>query len=345
MAKRDVVVVGASAGGVDALRALVGALPSTLPATVLVVLHLPSQARSALPAILSRSGRLPARHPADGDSLATATILVGPPDHHLTVEDGSVRLTHGPRENGHRPAVDPLFRSAARWYGPRVIAVQLSGTLDDGASGAVTVSRFGGLVLVQDPKEALYAGMPESVLASAPVHACASAAELGRLISMLVEEEVEVTAAPEPSDGLKEEVVGVDPQRRPEPELIGDPAGLGCVACGGSLYEVRDDDLLRYRCRIGHAWSPESLLAEQSQALESALWMALRTLEDRAALCERSHQAAQDSGLTRNSERFAELARDARSAATVMRRALEDAQRVVLDERSAVDLTVDRAAG
>lgn len=328
MANRDLVVIGASAGGVEALRTLVAGLPRDLPATVLVVLHVPEAGTSALPAILSRSGVMPARHAVDGHELRRGEILVAPPNHHLTVLDGRARLTHGPRENGHRPALDPLFRTAARWHGARVIGVVLSGTLDDGTAGQIAVAGEGGLVVVQDPQDALYPGMPLSVLDHVAVDHVAPARQLGPLLDRLVRETVEIPSGRDPSVLLRKEAALVDPKVSASPDPPGDPAGLGCPQCGGSLFAIDDETMIRYRCRVGHAWSPESLLAEQSEALESALWMALRTLEDRGALCRRCERSAHDRGHRQTQERYREEAEEAERAARVMRDALERAQRV-----------------
>lgn len=185
---RDVIVIGASAGGVAALRSLVSRLPGDLPASVLVVLHLPPGRRSALPMILTRSGPLPAVHPRDEHPLRHGEILVAPPDHHMVIVDGLVRITQGPAENGHRPAIDSLFRTAARWGGRRVIGVILSGTLDDGTAGLVAVSARGGVTVVQDPGDAVYPGMPRSVLHRVAVDHVLPAALLGELLARLVRE-------------------------------------------------------------------------------------------------------------------------------------------------------------
>jgi two-component system chemotaxis response regulator CheB len=344
VANRDLIVIGASAGGVEALRVVISRLPCDLPATVLVVLHIPEGGPSALPAILRRVGLLPARHPRDGEPLRHGEILVALPNHHLTVLDGVVRVTHGPRENGHRPAIDPLFRTAARWYGPRVIGVILSGTLDDGAAGQMTVADEGGATVVQDPDDALYPGMPRSVLEHVTVDHVVPARELGPLLARLSREPL-ASLAPSspPSWRLRQEAAVTDPFVPRTPDPPGDPVGLGCPQCGGSLFSIEDRTLVSYRCRVGHSWSSGSLLAEQSEALESALWMALRTLEDRAALCRRSEGSAFERGHERVAARFRSQAAEAESSARVLRAALERAQRAtrdtvaVIEEESGVD--------
>jgi len=183
MLGHDIIVVGASAGGVDALTQLVRGLPADLPAAVFVVVHVPAHGPSVLPRILSRSGPLPATHPQDGQAIRTGRIYVAPPDYHLLVKNGYVRLTRGPRENKHRPSVDSLFRTAARTYGPRVVGVVLSGVLDDGTAGLAAIKLAGGIAAVQHPDDALYPGMPQSALNNVAVDHALPAANCRRCSS------------------------------------------------------------------------------------------------------------------------------------------------------------------
>jgi two-component system chemotaxis response regulator CheB len=329
----DLVVIGASAGGVEALKKLVSVLPEDLPAAVLVVLHVPPYGGSVLPAILDRAGPLPARHAGSGDATVAGQILVAPPDHHLFVEDSHALLTRGSRENGHRPAVDVLFRSAARARGTSVISVVLSGVLDDGTAGAVAVRQHGGLVLVQDPEDASYPAMPESVLAHLTPDYMGSAGELGQLIDKLCRvgtdgEQAVGTSAEQPAAELIDTELGMavlSDQVHDTPDRPGSPAGFSCPDCAGTLFEIYDGGLTRYRCRVGHAWSPESLLGEQALALESALWMALRSLEEKATLARQLATGAVSRGSRLSAGRFAAQAEDADRAAKSIRRLLESA--------------------
>lgn len=320
MARRDLVVVGASAGGVEALRELVRDLPGDLPAAVLVVLHLSSSAFSALPSILDRAGRLPARAAEDGAAIEPGTIVVAPPDRHLVVREGRVALGRGPRENGHRPAIDALFRSAARWYGPRTVGVVLSGTLDDGAAGLVTIRERGGAVVVQEPSAALYDGMPSAALRAVPDALRASGPELAALVAKLCTEDIEVD--PESVGRTLEMETGI-PQLREEaladPDRPGRPAGMTCPDCNGAMFEIDEGNVIRYRCRVGHAWSPESLLVEQVEAAEVALWAAIRTLEEKAALHRSLAQRTTTFENDLSHSYHMDRARDAQRSAAVLR--------------------------
>lgn len=319
---RDVVVLGASAGGVTALRSVVAGLPERLPAAVLAVLHVPRSAPSALPRILDRSGSLPAAHAVDGEPLVPGRIYVAPPDHHLLVTRGRVQLARGPSENGHRPAVDPLFRSAALAYGPKVIGGVLSGARDDGAAGLTVVDDRGGVTLVQDPTNAMQPGMPLAAMQYLSPDHVVPAAKIGPLIGELVGTEAGEAAAA--SDAmLTSEVTMAGGGRITMDDVPGSPAGFGCPACGGALWDLRGTRVPRYRCRVGHAWSPESLLAEQDDALEKALWTALRALEDKAASARRLAASSRTWGLARLAERQRHIAASTEHADGVIRGLLE----------------------
>lgn len=322
--RRNVIVIGASAGGVEALRTIVAGLPAGLPASVMVVLHLPPYHGSVLPAILSRSGPMPARHPESQEKLAESVIRVAPPDHHMVVSDSQIVLTRGPRENGHRPAIDVLFRSAARSQGARVIGVVLSGVLDDGTAGLAAIDARGGVSVVQDPSDAMYAGMPSNALEHVAVDHVVAAQKMPELLSRLCQEEVAIEEGPvSPLMEIETGLSLMADVTMNHPERPGRPSGFSCPDCNGVLWEIHDGDLVRYRCRIGHAWSADSLLGEQSEQLDGALWMALRGLEEKAGLARTLHQRARQRGSSLSAERFAEQAQDATRAASLIRTMLE----------------------
>jgi two-component system, chemotaxis family, protein-glutamate methylesterase/glutaminase len=324
MPDRDIVVVGASAGGVEALTNLVGSLPADLPASVFVVLHVPATGSSALPDILARHGPLPASHAKDGEPIERRRIYVAPPDHHLLLREGHVHLARGPRENGHRPAVDPLFRSAAREHATGVVGIVLSGALDDGTAGLLAIRSRGGVAVVQQPEEALYPGMPLNAIEHVDVDHVLPAAAIGEALTGLTAEPAMQPSAPAPNHmKLEVEVEGLSMEAI-ESGNPGRPSGFSCPDCNGVLWEIQDGGLVRFRCRVGHAWSPESLLTQQSEALEAALWIALRSLEERAALAERLAEPARRRGHTITATRFQEQAQEAQQAARLVRRLLLD---------------------
>jgi two-component system, chemotaxis family, protein-glutamate methylesterase/glutaminase len=323
----DLVVVVASAGGVEALKRLVQALPVGLPAAVLLSLHLPPAARSLLAEILDRRTTLTVRAAGDGTPLQPGCVLVARPDHHLVVVDGVVRLGHGARENGNRPSHDALLRSAALDRGPRVVAAVLTGLLDDGAAGLAAVERYGGACLVQDPAEAEFPSMPAAAARAAP------SARVLRL-DELVEEVVAVvgTRRTWPSDVAAEQrardqverdsALGRTPMESGEAPP-GAPSPFGCPDCHGVLNTVEDDTVLRFRCRTGHAWSATSLLAQQSSDVEGALWLALRVLEERAEMCARLAGDAARASRDYVEELYRQRAAEAMTTAAVLRDLLQ----------------------
>jgi two-component system chemotaxis response regulator CheB len=319
----EIVVIGASAGGVEALRTIAAGLPGDLPAAVFVVLHLPSGGTSVLPAILQRAGDLPASSALDGEPVEPGRIYVAPPDHHLLVDDDVVRLARGPRENGHRPAIDTLFRSAARSYGSRTIGVVLSGVLDDGTAGLATIKAAGGQTIVQDPDDALYAARPRAAIAYADREHVVAAAAIPELVVRLAKEPPRPEADPPggSSDVLEEPLVAVDRGSSDQPQP-GDPSGFTCPDCSGGLWEAGENGVPRFRCRTGHQFSLETLLEQQSQSVENALWSALRSLEERAAMLRRIAQRMSSRGHRSGAVRYARNADHAVQQALVLRQAL-----------------------
>jgi two-component system chemotaxis response regulator CheB len=289
MAKFDVVVIGASAGGVGFLQRVVERLPPRFPAAVFVALHLPDGVRSMLPAILERAGPLKVSHPENGERIRRGRIYVAPPGFHLTLEAGRMRVTRGAREHGLRPAIDPLFRSAALVFGPRVIGVVLSGLLDDGTVGLKEIKRAGGVAVVQDPSETPWPSMPESALAHVAVDYKVSASEIGELLETLVASG-DASAVGRPMDEDLEKEVNELTMHEDERDHPGEPSPYSCPECGGVLWELQDGEMLRFRCRVGHAYTSETLTSEQATAVEHALWSALRALEEQAAVRRRIGQ-------------------------------------------------------
>jgi two-component system chemotaxis response regulator CheB len=316
---RDLVVVGASAGGVEALRSLVAGLPADFPACVVVVLHVPATAPSALPAILNRAGPLPARQAREGDTLQLGTILVAPPDHHVIVYDGAITLSHGPQENGHRPAIDVLFRSAARAKEGHVVGVILSGALDDGAAGLVSIAQRGGGCAVQNFEEALHDSMPRAAATAVPEATVATTRQLPAVLKDLLA--VVAPIAEEAPALMRTEtaVADMDPEAMHDEDRPGRPSGFACPDCHGALFEIDEGPLVRFRCRVGHAWSAESLAARQTVDMESALWMALRSLEEKAALSRQQGERALKRGHGLASHHFDDGAEEALHAAELLR--------------------------
>jgi two-component system chemotaxis response regulator CheB len=323
---RDLVVVGASAGGVEALRDFVAGLPENLEAAVLVVLHLPPGGTSSLPAILQRAGSLPVTSARNKEELHRGHIYAAPPDHHLLVEDGRIRLSRGPTENGHRPAVDATFRSAAQARGAAVIGVLLSGSLDDGTTGLSVIKSRGGLVMVQDPEEALYPSMPESAMARTTVDHVLSAREMGKELAVRVREATDGVDVP-PLSAVDE--MEVQAARAEEyavtsvPEVVDmtKPSGFGCPDCQGVLFTL-DDGATRYRCRVGHAWTAQALFQQQSQDVDHALWAALRALEEKRDLAERMAKDADERSYPLVAKRYRWHRDETSQAVEIMRRFL-----------------------
>jgi two-component system chemotaxis response regulator CheB len=265
-----VVVCGASAGGVSALRALVAALRPDFPAALLIVLHTAPYGRSLLPDLLRIAGKLPAEHAHHGQKIEPGHIYVAPPDRHLLVEDSHMHLWYGPKENLSRPAIDPTLRSAAAAYGQRAIGVILSGFLDDGTAGLFELKRQGGIAIVQNPEEAEHSDMPLSALQHVEVDHVARINEIAQLLNKL-------------TDG---EVRGAERMERSDRMMI-TPTTLTCPECRGSLEEIKAGALLEFRCRVDHRYTAESVIAAHTETQERTLWAAIVAVDEGADLMER----------------------------------------------------------
>jgi two-component system chemotaxis response regulator CheB len=317
---RDLVVLGASAGGVEALQEVLRGLPADLPAAVLVVMHMPAHGQSALPAILGRSGPLPAIRAEQAAPLVPGRIYVAVSDQHLLVRDGHMLLSRAPHQNRARPAVDALFRSAARWRGPRAVGVVLSGALDDGAAGLAAIDAARGGCVVQDPADAMYAGMPQAALTVVPHAVVAPARDIGDHIRALVAERIANSTPHRDGDLITE----TDMAENGSPSTLsaqpGQPVALSCPDCTGGMNLVEIGAAVHYTCHVGHVWSPQTLIAAQQDKIEQALWTAVSILDEQAGIHDGLARRAVHGlgGRTENHQRAA--AEEIRKAALIIRK-------------------------
>jgi two-component system chemotaxis response regulator CheB len=304
VAKSDVIVIGASAGGVETLQQVVAKLPRALPAAVFVVLHMPARSRSFLPEILGRASPLPAAHPEDGAAIEHGRIYIAPPDHHLVIERDHIHLSCGPKEQHHRPCINVTMRSAAVAYASRAAGILLSGELDDGTAGLWEVQRRGGVTIVQNPEEAPFPSMPLSALREIEVDYTVGVGEMPELLNRLAtegEEEHRPATAGNEGDGV-----------------TGELTDLTCPECRGTIWEVRRGRAADYRCRVGHTYSAKSMLAEHYAAQEKTLYAAVVALEEGASLARRL--AGQFDG--EFAERLRQEVKDREAQAETIRRLL-----------------------
>ncbi len=333
-------MVGGSAGSIEVLGDVVGGLPADLPAAVLIAIHISPNVRSRLPQILSRAGVLPVQHAVDDEPILAGRIYVAPPDHHLLVGPGHLHLSRGPRENGHRPAIDPLFRSAAQFYRHTVTGVVLSGGADDGSAGVVAIRAAGGTSVAQDPTGAIHPRMPQSAVETGAVEAVLSIPELVRY---LVEKTVPpVSPVPVPD---VDDPGHLDNMKLPPDDPATRPSPFTCPECHGTLFEVESDELKRYRCRIGHAYSQTSLEGEQAATVETTLWTAIRALEERAALLHDVANRTRGRGIETSAVRVEGRAAEAEWGAGQIRDLIAHGSLSVLDHDEAGLSPEDKSAG
>ena len=318
--QRDIIVIGGSAGGIEAVLAIVGRLPADLPAAVFVVIHIPAYSTSQLPEILTKAGALPASHPQDGEAFHARQIYVAPPDHHMLLEDRRILVRRGPKENRFRPSVDALFRSAAYVHGPRDIGVALSGLLDDGVSGLWSIKRLGGIAIAQDPADTLFPQMPMATIEQVAVDRVCAAPELGPLLASFAGERI--ASVPEHRVGGDVQRLGLEIDIAARKGAFdkgimtwGDIAPFTCPECHGALVRFDEGSLLRFRCNTGHAFTPRSLLAGITERVESTLGEAIHGLNEQTLifeyLAERAHEPGSDAAVVM----FLDNARESRERA------------------------------
>ena len=329
MAARNLIVIGGSAGGVEALLTLAPQLPADIDAALCVVVHFPAESPSLLPQLLDRRTKLVVEQAVQGATLETGHIYVAPPDWHLLIDDHTCQLSHGPREHGYRPSIDALFRTAAESYGRGVIGVVLSGGLDDGSAGIRHIRLLGGRCVVQDPKDAPFPSMPTNAMAHVSVDRSVPIVEMGSVLTELISElNSECTQSTEPaavvpageSDPLSESMLDPpDPADEIEVQPMDQRLILRCPECGGVLQETQGDGLPAFRCRVGHNFSLLTLLEAQGMALEQELWSAFNGLLERMDLCRRLISDARELHEHDLEQEFATKAADAKTAADLLR--------------------------
>jgi two-component system chemotaxis response regulator CheB len=336
MARRDIIVLGASAGGIEALTRVLHDADGA-DAAFVVVVHMAADARTVLPHIVTRSTGLPSRLAQDGEELEPGVVLIAPPGRHTLVCRGTVAVVNAPRENRARPAIDPLFRSAAAAYGPRVLAVALSGVLDDGTAGASAVRRNGGLVIVQSPDDALFADIPRNIIEHVGADHVLASAEIGNLLRTLTEEEVEDSMA---ADDVTDPALA-DQRTLLEQAQRGRITHFTCPECSGTLWEVDEHGVFRYRCRVGHVYSPEALRAAQADGVETALWVAMRALEEQAALTRRTAERSRSLNTPKSAALLEQRAEEIDARIHVLREVIDELTAIrdgqVAEPASAVD--------
>jgi two-component system chemotaxis response regulator CheB len=302
MALRNIIVIGASAGGFEALKKLVKGLPKDLAAAVFIVWHLPANAHGVLPSVLGKEGTLPAAHGVDGEEIRTGRIYVAPPDHHLLVEENRVRITKGPKENRFRPAVDTLFRSAAYACGARVIGVVLSGALDDGTAGLWTIKHRGGTAIVQEPADAEFSSMPESALRQVDVDYSVPVSEMGALLTRLTGEQT-----------LEAREISMDENKKTEMEIR--------IAAEESAFEVGVmglGEISPFTCP-GHAFSADTLLANITERIEDSMWGAMREMEESIMLLREMSKHFAESDHKQMAELFLQKGNEAENRVKLIR--------------------------
>lgn len=328
---RDIVVIGASAGGVNALIDLVKQFDAGFNGSIFIVQHVAPFNTSILPQLLSSAGMLPASHARDGERIEKGRIYVAPPNFHLLLDKEHVLVKKGPKENRFRPSIDALFRSAAYIHRSRVVSIVLSGMLDDGTAGMWAVKRLGGYCIVQDPAEAICPAMPGSVLDHVDVDRVMPVSAMGELLKQLSQEHIE----PEPglssneAERIATEVSIAAEENGFEMGILdmAKPTHYTCPECSGSLVEISEGSIKRYRCHTGHAFSQEALLAGAAKSVEDSMWHTIRGLEEVIMLLEESAKQFREAGNPFKAQAFEKNSRDLRQRSNEIRQLIFELNR------------------
>jgi two-component system chemotaxis response regulator CheB len=334
MKPQRVIVMGASAGGFDPLKVILAALPADLAAAILIVVHTAPESPGHLPRVFGRHCTLPVGNAMDGEPLRSGQVYVAPPDRHMLIEDGCVRITRGPKENFSRPAIDPLFRSAAQDFGRRTIGVVLSGCLDDGTAGAWAIKKRGGVTIAQDPAEATFPSMPRSACAHVEMDYCLPAREIAAVLTSLTAGPQRVTQELAVTHDLEVETAiakGGSALSLGVMEL-GPMTPYTCPECHGVLVALKEGGTPRFRCcQTGHAYSLNSLLFEVTSHVENSLWNTTRAIEEGIMLMQHASRHLLEKGDRSGAELFATKAKSTEARAQLLRAALNEHEAVSLD--------------
>jgi len=347
MAGPNIIVIGASAGGYEPLKTIAAGLPKDLDASIFIVWHMSPDVRGILPQVLNKYDRIPAAHAVDRETIFPGRIYVAPPDHHLLVEDGQVRVTRGPKENRFRPAVDPLFRSAAYFYKSNVIGVILSGALDDGTSGLWTVKHRGGIAVVQSPLDAEVPSMPDNALREVDVDHVVRAAEMPELFVRLVAQKNGRKAITDDVDDVRLrreiEVAAEDAAIDKGIMDFGELSPFTCPECHGVLARIKDGNFSRFRCHTGHAYSPDTLISAMTESVESRLWDAIRGLDETIMMLNNIGDHFAEHDQPQLAGKYFQKANDARERSDKIREAIfshEELSNETIREEAAIEYVV-----
>ena len=326
-----VIVIGGSAGSIEVLRQILADLPADLPAAVFVVVHLSPAGNVAFASVLNHASNMPTTFATNGERIRPGHIYAAPPDYHMLVRAGHIELSHGPRENHTRPAIDPTFRSAARAYGSKVTGVVLSGTLGDGSIGMAVVKAYGGKAVVQDPEDAVFDSMPRTAIQrTGRVDYIVPSLEIGPILVQLTKELLEGPARrralvqqdheqrrrdmSSPLDidssdpGSRPEVINADFAEQEKDQRANELTLYTCPDCGGSLWQLDEGELSQFRCHVGHTWSPEVMMVQKSEQLEAALWSVVRLLVEKTTMSRQMATRLRAAGASQHADRIDEQA-------------------------------------